>query len=250
MSDRARAGNRENQAQRRAAAGERDAFGKHLTQQPQTPRAQCRPHRHFLLPRPQPRQLQIRKIRTHNQHHHSNRTGQHHQGRTHSSVHVPLQWSQPRLDRVSFRMLDFELFCQHRELSLSARGRGARPQPADCLHSISMPVVFLSQGIRNEYIHRSAGRKNAREIEGRRQYTHHHYWLTVQRQLPSNHSPVCGKPPLPKAVTQQSGRWSVGSPATLLDGERSSDHRLHTQQREEVLGNGSARQALRLAGSR
>jgi len=39
MSDRPRAGHRENQARHRAAAGERDALRKHLPQQTETPRA-------------------------------------------------------------------------------------------------------------------------------------------------------------------------------------------------------------------
>jgi hypothetical protein len=87
-------------------------------------------------------------------------------------------------------MLTFDLFCQQRELSLSALRRGARPQPSDRLHRISVPVRFGSQGPWNEQIDRSAGRKNAREIERRRQYAHHHDWLVIQRQLPSHHGRI------------------------------------------------------------
>ena len=146
-------------------------------------------------------------------------------------------------------MLVPDLFCQQCELSLRALRRGARFQPSDLLHGVSVPVRFVGQGPWNEHVDRRAGRKNAREIEGRGQHTHHRYRLVVQRQRSPHHGWVFSKPPLPQAVAQQRGRWIVEFSPALLREKRSSDRRLHTQQREEVLRNGNARQALRFAGS-
>ena len=69
--ERASTNDREDQPQRRAAAGEHEAFGQHLANQTPAARAQRRADGDFLLPHGRARQQKIREVRAHNQHDHA-----------------------------------------------------------------------------------------------------------------------------------------------------------------------------------
>ncbi len=215
------------------------------------PAPKRRPHRHFLLPRAEPRQLQIRKIRAHNQHHDADRAGQHEQSRAHRSAHV-LRQCGPAWER-SGSVPDAGLPV----VSPAALTQPARP--AIVAPGFSLPMIFIVFPARlvfvvqrpgNKDIDGCARGKDAREIKGRRQHAHH------RRRAGCSES-ACGPPrwglkQTAAAKSCSSKAWPAerNTSLALLGGERSSDGGLHTQQCEEVPGHGNAGEALGLAGSR
>src|SRR5690348_364685 len=112
-------------------------------------------------------------------------------------------------------MLLLKLPSQRGELSLRASNSHARLQPSYDFHRVSRGLCFVQWWPRSKDVDRSAWGKDTGEIEGRGQHTHDSHWMVIQHQLPAHHARVRSKPPPPKAMTQQQGRWSGIPPLAL-----------------------------------
>ena len=76
----ARAAQREDEAEHRAAARQHEALGEHLRQQPSAAGAERHADGDFLLTRRHAREQQVRQVGADDQHHHRDRAGEHPHG--------------------------------------------------------------------------------------------------------------------------------------------------------------------------
>src|SRR6185369_8345528 len=122
---------------------------------------------------------------------------------------MPFECNQSRTERISFRMLPFDLRSDDLELGLGALYRCAWVQPADYAQRIAPAVGLLSQWKREEQIETAARIEHSAEVKRLRQDARYRNRRVIQNQLPASDIRIGSKVPLPQAVAQHRRSWTV-----------------------------------------
>ena len=253
MRDQARAAERQRQSQRRAAAGERQAFDEQLTDQTPASGAERHPQRHFLVPRRRPRQQQVRDVRRDQQHQEPDRGRQHRKRAVKPAADAVLQRTEVRTERVS-APTGFDVGCRPAD-AIDSRcrfdggGRQIDPrfQSADHGQRVPPSIRFRTQRKGEEQIGGASRRKRAAEVERRRQHADDRHGCAIEGDRPADHVGLRAQAALPERVAQDRCSWCA--PQAFLGGEVSSEPGTYAQQRKEALRHGYTGDALGFAGA-
>src|SRR5260370_14835184 len=171
------------------------------------------------------------------------RRSKHHQAGPDPATDMLAQKRHVPFKIVAPRMRAHRLFRQDSQFRRGASHGRAWFEAADDRQSVSPAARLRRERERKREVDVTAGGEYRCKIERRWQDPDHRDWLTVERQRPSDDSPIRGKSPFPQAMTQQHRFRST--PLTFFVVEPSAELRLDPQQWEEVLRNRYAAEPLR-----
>ena len=149
-----------------------------------TPGAEGHPNRHLLLTGGGARQLEIREIGAHNEHHHAHRAHEHEDRGTETPIHVPIQRIETRVNVVPLRVPAVEFGGENGSLCLRGFDSHARLEAADNRERISATVGFLCKREGQVQINVGAGHEDGSEVKGRGQdpgYGNGRFFMTSLR---------------------------------------------------------------------